>query len=183
MGENEILAQLRTRSETAIDALRQAYGDRLYGIAYNILGNHRDAEEVVSDTYLAVWNRIPPETPESLAGFVYKIGKHLALKKRRYLEAQKRGDGYDLCLEELADSLSGDTLETRIDARELGRALNRFLKTLNEENRNLFLRRYWFGDSIKDLAKAQGLSENTLSVRLSRLRDRLRKHLNEEGLL
>ena len=149
----------------------------------NILGNPQDAEEAVNDTYMALWNAIPPERPDPLAGYVHRTGRNVALKKYRHRAAQKRSTQYEVSLKELSDILPGPSIEELLDARELGQAIDRFLDTISKENRVLFLRRYWFGDSVKHLAKATGMSENTVSVRLSRLRSQLKVYLAEkEGL-
>ena len=182
MEDQQILELLHQRSETAITALRQRFGIRLYQTAYNILGSHPDAEEVTNDTYLALWDAIPPEQPNNLAGFVYQIGRNLALKRLRYLTAEKRDSRSNLSLDELAFAIGCDSPEETINTQELAQSLNRFLGTLSKENRDLFLRRYWFGDSVSDLAAATGLRENALSVRLLRLRNKLKQHLQKEGL-
>ena len=182
MEDKKILELLWNRVEAALDALDQKFGKRLLHTALNILGDRRDAEEAVSDTYLALWNAIPPEYPDPLAGYVHRTGRNIALKKYRYLTAKKRAAQYDLCLEELSDILPAPSMEEFLDARELGRSIDRFLDTLSRENRVLFLRRYWFGDSIRHLSKTFGISENTLSVRLSRIRSQLKDYLNKEGL-
>ena len=181
MEDQKIIKLLWDRAESAIEALAKKFGKRLMAIAMNILGNARDAEECVNDTYLAVWNAIPPAKPDPLAGYVMRTGRNLALKKLRENTAQKRDSRYDLSLDELAEALSGGTLEEFIEAQELGRAIDRFLDTLNKENRILFLRRYWFGDSVKELAAAFSMTENAVSVRLSRIRDKLRDFLIKEG--
>lgn len=183
MEDKKILELLWNRIERALDALAKKFGKRLMHTALNILGDPLDAEEAVNDTYLALWNAIPPEHPDPLAGYVHRTGRNVALKKYRYLNAQKRSTQYTLSLEELSDILPSPSMEELLDARELGRAIDCFLDTLSKENRILFLRRYWFGDSIQHLAKAAALSENTLSVRLSRIRTRLKDYLCKEGLL
>lgn len=168
------------RSESAITELAKAFGRRLYLTALNIIGIREDAEESVSDTYLAVWNAIPPKQPEPLAPFVYKTGRNIALKRLRFNTAQKRG-GYDVSLDELSACIAGPDLWETLDARALGRAMDAFLDTLSISSRVMFLRRYWFGDSVKDIATAFDLTENTVSVRLSRVRDKLKLYLTEEG--
>lgn len=183
MEDKKILELLWNRIESVLDALAKKFGKRLMYTALNILGDPLDAEEAVNDTYLALWNAIPPNRPDPLAGFVHRTGRNVALKKYRHLSAQKRSTQYALSLEELSDILPAPSMEEALDARELGRAIDRFLDTLSRENRILFLRRYWFGDSIRQLAKAAGLSENTLSVRLSRIRSRLKDYLVKEGFL
>lgn len=181
MDDKKILELLWDRVESALDALANKFGKRLLYTAMNILADPQDAEEAVNDTYLALWNSIPPERPDPLAGYVHRTGRNIALNKRRYLTAQKRSSEYDLSLEELSGILPGPSFEERMDAREMGRSIDRFLGTVSKENRILFLRRYWFGDSIRHLAKTRGLSENAISVRLSRLRAGLKNHLKKEG--
>lgn len=182
MEDKQILELLWNRVEGVLDALAQKFGKRLHHTAMNILGNRQDAEEAVNDTYLALWNAIPPEKPDPLAGYVHRTGRNVALKKFRYLTAQKRSTQYEVSLEELSGILPAPSLEEMLDARELGQAIDRFLDTVSRENRILFLRRYWFGDSIKHLSKATGISENTISVRLSRLRAQLKDYLYKEGI-
>ncbi len=181
MEDKQILALLLARAERAIEELAAKFGRRLRATALNILGSIRDAEESVSDTYLAIWNAIPPKEPDPLAGFVYKTGRNLALNRLRASTAQKRNGTYDLSLEELAGCIPGPALEEQVEARELGLAIDAFLATLSRENRNLFLRRYWFGDSVRDIARNFGLRENTVSVRLGRIRAQLKDHLTKEG--
>ncbi len=180
MEDKKIIELLWERVEAALDAIAKKFGKRLLRTAMNILGNPQDAEEAVNDTYMALWNAIPPERPDPFAGYVHKTGRNVALKKYRFLTAQKRNTQYDLSLEELAGILPGPSFEELVDARELGRAIDRFLDTVSKENRVLFLRRYWFGDSVKSLARAMELSENTTAVRLSRLREQLKQYLKDK---
>lgn len=181
MDDLTIIKHLWDRAEQALDLLARRFGRRLMQTARNILGNHEDAEETVNDTYLAVWNTIPPQRPNPLAAFVYKIGRNLALKRYRSNTAARRDGTYDLSLDELAGCIPGQALEETVEARELGRAIDGFLDTLSADNRNLFLRRYWFGDSVKDAARAFDLSESAAAVRLSRIRNQLKDYLIKEG--
>ena len=181
MEDARIIALLFARAESAVDALAQRFGKRLYQTARNILGIHEDAEEAVSDTYLAVWNAIPPGKPDPLAGFVYKTGRNIALRKLRDSTARKRDSRLDVPLQELEGCLPGQDLLQAVTARELGWQINAFLADQTPENRAMFLRRYWFGDSVKDIAKAFSLTENVVSVRLSRLRGKLKDRLIQEG--
>lgn len=181
MEDKKIIRLLFQRAEQALDMLARRFGARLLLTARNILADRRDAEECVSDTYLAIWNAIPPQEPDPLAGFVYKTGRNLALKRLRHETAQKRDSRYDLSIEELAGCLAGGSLEEELSARELGLAIDRFLDTLPRDSRIIFLRRYWFGDSVKEIAGALGHSEGAVSVRLSRTRDKLRTYLEQEG--
>ena len=149
----------------------------------NILGNHADAEETVNDTYLALWNSIPPEQPDPLTPYVYRVGKNLALKKHRDSTAQKRDSRYDVSLDELGECMAGSSLEDAFDARLLGCAIDDFLTRQTQQNRIIFLRRYWFGDSVKEIAALYAMSSGSVSIRLMRLREALKEHLTKEGFL
>lgn len=180
MEDTRILDLLWARAESAIGALAEQFGARLYRTAINILGNSQDAQECVNDTYLALWNAIPPKRPEPLAGFVHRVGRNTALNRLRQDTAQKRSGAYDLSLEELAGCIPGGSFEEAWDARVLGQTIDAFLATLSRENRVIFLRRYWFGDAVKDIARHFGMTENAVSVRLSRLRASLKDYLIKE---
>ena len=182
MEDRQILTLLWQRAEGAIPALAQKFGNLLYRIAHNLLGSAQDAEECVNDTYLAVWNSIPPNRPEPLQPYVCRIGRNIALNRLRSAAAQKRS-GYEIPLEELEGCLSGASLEDEIDARLLGRAIDRFLDTVPQSSRVIFLRRYWFGDSIQLIARDRAMTPNAVSVQLSRIRQKLRTYLTEEGFL
>lgn len=181
MDDVTMIELLWARAENAISALTDRFGQRLYHIAMNILSSPPDAEECVNDTYLAIWNAIPPRRPEPLAGYVYKTGRNQALKKLRTLTAQKRNSRYDLSLEELSGCIPAPALEETVDARALGQAIDHWLDTQTKTNRAIFLRRYWFGDSAKEIAAAFGLRVNAVEVRLSRMRSKLKGYLIEEG--
>lgn len=181
MDDQKILKLLYSRVESAIDALRTRFDKPLRRIAMNILEDPQDADEAVSDTYLALWEAIPPANPSPLSTFVYKVGRNTALKLLRTRSAQKRCSRYDLSLDELAGILPTQTLEEQLDAKLLGQAIDKFLDTLDKESRILFVRRYWFGDSIQDLAANFALSQGAVSVRLHRIRNRLKDYLNKEG--
>lgn len=179
MEDESILELLWQRSEQAIGALAQRFGQRLYGIAMNLLGDRQDAEECVSDTYLAIWNAIPPKRPEPLAPYVWRTGRNIALNRLRSNTAQKRS-GYELSLDELAGCIPAPCQE---NSRALGQAMDAWLDTIDKKNRIIFLRRYWFGESVKDIAAELSMKENAVSVRLSRLRDSLHNYLTKEGFL
>lgn len=177
MEDHQLLTLLWQRSEGAIGALAQQFGRLIYQIAHNLLGNERDAEECVNDTYLAVWNSIPPKRPEPLRPYICRIGRNIALNRLRSNTAQKRG-GYEISLEELAGCIPAPCME---DGQALGRTMDAWLDSLNKDNRAIFLRRYWFGDSVKDIANAFNMKETAVSVRLNRLRDSLKAYLVKEG--
>ena len=181
--DNRILKLLWDRQEQGLEEMAAAYGQRLYGIAYNILGNRHDAEECVNDTYMALWNTIPPQRPDPLIAYACRVGRNIALNRLRSDSAQKRDSRYDLSLDELAGCIPGASLEHVMDGRILGQSINKFLATLPKMSRIIFLRRYYFGDSVKKIAGSLSLSENTVSVRLNRIREKLRKFLEKEELL
>ena len=180
MEDRLIIDLLWQRSDEAIPALSEKFGHRLQRLARNILPNPLDAEECVSETYFALWNTIPPQRPNPLAPYALRICKNIAVSRLRANLAGKRS-GYEVALDELSEAIGSQTLEEAIAARELGQSIDRFLGTLNTENRVIFLRRYWYGDSISEIAQRVSLSENTVYVRLSRSRAKLREYLKKEG--
>lgn len=182
MEDYTLLNMLFNRQDSVLQALLDRFGKRLYRTAYNILGSKEDADEVVNDALLALWNAIPPARPDPLEGYVQRTGRNIALKKLRHQTAQKRNDRYDTALEELYGCLPGEQFEDRVNARLLGQAIDRFLDTLPKTGRILFLRRYWYGDCVRELAKEFGITENALTVRLSRIRSQLRDYLIKEEL-
>lgn len=175
MDDKRLLQLLFDRAEAVFEALAQRFGQRLTQTARNILESNEDAEECVNDTYLALWNAIPPARPDPLAPYVYRTGKNIALDRLRARNAQKRG-GYVLSLEELSRGVPAPSRD-----QELGRGLNQWLHTLSRLDRTIFLRRHWFGDSAKDIAKSLAMTEGAVSVRLHRLKKQLKAYLTKEG--
>ncbi len=182
MEDKKILELLWARAETAIAALEKAYGKLLHRIAINILGLPEDAQECVNDTYLAIWNAIPPARPEPLSPYVCRTGRNIALTRLRNDRAQKRFSPYTLSIDELSEVLPDSSMEERLSARALGQAIDAFLAQQSRENRILFLRRYWFGDRVQDAAKLLGIAPNVAYVRLSRMRSDLKEYLKREEL-
>lgn len=182
MCDKEIVALFWARSEQAIQMLDEAYGASCTRLAKNILQSDADTEECVNDAYLALWNQIPPARPNPLAAYVLRVVRNLALKRYHHERAHKRLSRYDVALDELSDCIGTDTLEQTVSARELTRLLEAFLDTLERDSRVLFVRRYWYADSIADLAERFHISANLVSVRLSRVRGRLRNYLMKEGI-
>ena len=135
MEDKKIVQLLFERAENAISELSTKFGKQLYRIAYNILENQSDAEECINDTYFALWNAIPPVSPNPLAPYVYRTGRNTALKRLHKDTAKKRDSRYDVSLEELNSCLPGGDMGQIIDARELGRAIDRFLESKSRESR------------------------------------------------
>lgn len=184
MEDNQILGFFNTRNERAIEETQLKYGKLCRKIAAGVLGNAQDAQECENDTYLALWDSIPPAEPQSFVGYVCKTARNLALKKYSYNTAKKRNSHYDACLDELEDCLSaGTTPEQEIEAKETARVIEEFLNGLSAENRFIFMSRYWFSDSYADIAEGSGISEKNVSVRLTRIRADLRKFLEEKEIM
>ena len=183
MTDAEIIALFFERSEQAISELDRRHGRAVWRLAENILGNPQDTEECVSDTYLAAWNAIPPARPAPLRTYVCRIARNLATKRYHANSAQKRSSQYDLALDELAECIPGRVdVEDSLAAKELTKTLTRFLDSLSYEDRFLFIRRFWYADSLTAIAEMTGKSYNTVSVRLHRIREKLRKQLIKEGV-
>lgn len=181
MDDNMILTLFWNRDESGIAAIAYKYGQCLSSIAKNILMNAQEVEECVNDTYLALWNTIPPQRPKPLLSYAARITRNHALKQLRARNALRRRCDYDLSLDELAECIGHRSLEEEMSVRQLGQCINAFLGTLKTEHCQLFLRRYWFGDSITQLAEAFHKSENAISIQLTRIRNKLREYLIQEG--
>lgn len=180
--DGKIIELFFARAEQAIAELSAKYGTVCSRIARNILKNDLDAEECVNDTYLAAWNTIPPQKPNPLRTYIFRIARNIAIAKYHANTSAKRNSYYDAALEELENCLrASSAVEQEIAASELSRQIDRFLATLDEESQMLFVRRYWYSDSISDLAERFHTSNNNVSVRLSRIRNKLKIHLQKEG--
>ena len=150
----------------------------------NVLNNRQDAEESVNAAYLGVWNTVPPQKPQSLSAYVGKIVKNISLDRYSASNAIKRSSNYGAAFSELEDCLSSvDTLEDEYNSNELRESINDFLALLDKESRVLFVRRYWYSDSVAEIAGRLGITENNTRVKCSRLRERLRKYLAEKEAL
>ena len=183
MDDREIVALYLNRNESAIWESQQKYGAYCNTIARNITGCTEDAEECVSETWFKAWNAIPPQRPTFLKAFLGKITRNLALDSVRRKTAESRGGGVvPLVLDELAECLpSRDSVEAQVDARELGRAISAFVRQLKQRDGNLFLRRYFYMDSLEDAAAFVGMSPKNAAVSLHRTRKRLEEYLRKEG--
>lgn len=182
MEDSKIIDLFYARSEQAIIELSKKYGAVCRKVAGNILNNRLDAEECINDAYLGVWNTVPPRSPDPLLAYVCRIVRNLSIMKYHSNTAAKRNSFYDVALDELEECLASETtVEIEITARELSGLLDRFLETLDQENRVMFVRRYWYSDSVSEIAERFHMSSNNVSVRLSRIRGRLKKFLKNEG--
>ena len=180
--DSKIIELFFARVEQAIVELSAKYGTVCGRIARNILKNDLDAEECVNDTYLAAWNTIPPQKPNPLRTYIFRIVRTISIARYHANTSVKRNSYYDVALDELENCLATAlTVEQEISAKELSLQIDRFLDTLDKENRVMFVRRYWYSDSITDLAEMFQISNHNVSVRLSRTRDKLKTHLKKEG--
>lgn len=183
MDDAKIVQMYFDRDKQAILATADKYGNYCTSIAKNILGNQEDAEECVNDTYLNTWNAIPPHRPKILATFLGKIVRNLALNRYKHNAAEKRGGGeLQAVLDELGDCVSGrDDVEQAYEYTELVAAINTFLSTMPTKKRNIFVCRYWYADSISDIAARYNMTCFAVSMMLNRLRRKLLNYLTDRG--
>lgn len=181
--DSRIIELFCERSEQAILELSRKYGSICGRVAGNILNNRLDTEECLNDAYLGVWNSIPPQKPNPLLSYVCRVVRNLAIKRYHANTAAKRNSAYDIALDELENCFPAPvTVEDEFNAKELARMIDRFLETLDKRNRMMFVRRYWYSDSIADIAELFHTSSHNVSVRLCRTREKLKKYLIKEGV-
>lgn len=183
MEDNRIIQLFWSRDQRAITAAAEQYSGYCATIARSILCSVEDAEECVNDTWLAAWNAIPPHRPESLAAFLGKLTRNIALNRLKHDRADKRG-GVDrpVPLDELTEIVSDtDTTEDECDRRALLDAINAWLAGLTPTKRAIFIRRCWYFEPVTEIAARYGMRENTVSATLRRLRASLRHYLTERG--
>lgn len=183
MDDTQIVRLYWDRNEQALTATADKYGRYCASIAENILDSKEDAEECVNDTYMSAWNAIPPRRPNILSTFLGKITRNLSLNRYKYMTADKRDGGKaPAVFDEIAELVSGtDSVEQEINRRELVNAIDAFLDELPADKRGIFVSRYWYFDSIPVIASRFGMTENHVSVALSRIRSKLYKYLIERG--
>ncbi len=179
----EIVRLFTERDETAVSAAMAKYKNYCMKIALNILRSREDAEECVNDAFLKAWELIPPHKPQTLSTFLGKITRNLAISRYRQTFAEKRGSGETaLAFEELSEIVSGNAdVQGKAERQELLGEINAFLRRLPERQRNIFIRRYWFCESIRGIAESFSISESNVSVILNRVRQKLREHLRKRG--
>ncbi len=183
MEDEAIVTLYWQRSEEAIARTDQKYGRYCHAIAYNILQDHQDSDECVNDTYLSLWEIIPPRRPSLLSALLAKITRNHALDRCKYNRAEKRGGGQvALALDELSECV-GKSEEDYLEGRALTELLNNFLTELPQKSREVFLLRYWYICSVKQIGDKLGLSESNVKMTLLRSRKQLRSLLEKEGIL
>lgn len=184
MQDAQIIDLFFQRSETAIAELDRKYGKLLAQLARRYLINERDAEECLNDTYLAVWNSVPPNRPFALSGYICKILRNQAITKYHANTAKKRSLACEVSLEELETCIpSAASVEDTLNTQILTEAITHFLDQLPQENRVIFVQRYWFLADYETIAKQTGLTVKNVSVRLTRMRNQLKRYLVDEGVI
>lgn len=184
MEDEAIVALYFARSEQAIQETERKFGGYCYSIAKNILTDREDAEECVSDTYLAAWNTIPPKHPRLLGAFLGRITRYISIDRWRKRTSLKRGGGeMVLALEELEDCASPDSVETAVERKQAAQAMNEFLGSLPEAEREVLLCRYWYLDSIEQISHATGYTPSKVKSMLYRTRSKLKQHMEQGGLI
>lgn len=180
MDDRQIVSLFFERSEQAIAELSEKYGDLCLKIAGNILNDPQDAEECVNDAYLGAWNSIPPQNPNPLRSYVCRIVRNISLKRLRANSTVKRGSRFEVSLSELENCIPDNSFEDHLSASELTAQINAFLSALNCDDRIMFIKRYWFSESLAEIADTFGITQHNVSVRLSRIRRKLHQYLNRE---
>lgn len=181
MDEKQIIALFFQRSEDAIEQAQTVYGPMCRRIALRMLGSEEDAQECLNDTWHSLWDAIPPEKPVFLRAYIARITRNLAMKRLIRQKAEKR-TAATVSFEELSQCIPDrETVESVVEGKELVRAIDAFLDTLEERERNLFLRRYWFFDSVKELSRQFHMSESNVKVTLYRIRNQLKDYLAKEA--
>ena len=184
MDDLKIVELFNARDEDAISAISDKYGKYCFLVAKNILANDQDAEECVNDTWLKVWNTIPPACPTHMRAFVAKITRNLALDRYRADSAQKRGGGeMTVALSEIEEVIDNElSFDSELERKRLADCIDRFLYSLSEKERNIFIRRYFFIEAIKNIASRYSMTENGVAKVLSRTRQKMRNFLESEGI-
>ena len=182
MEDIKIIELYLERNELAITETDLKYGRLCHSIAYNILNNASDSEECVNDTYNGVWNAIPPTRPNNFMAFVCKIARNLSLKRLEYLTREKRSENMLISLNELESVLPDQSYDPNISDEAVGRLINRFLLEQKEDIRNVFIRKYFFFNSIKEISKRYSFSESKVKNMLFNTRNRLKDYLTKEGI-
>ena len=182
MEDRKIIELFLARNEDAIRFTADSYGTRLFSMADNILRNHQDAEESVSDTYMRAWDTIPPQRPRHFFAYVAKICRHFALDKLDWKHAVKRKADVICLTQEMENCIPDRIRDSELESRELGRLLDTFLKSQAPENRMVFMRRFWYSDSIAEIAGRYGISEAAVQKRITRTKAKLAAFLEQEGI-
>ena len=182
MDDQKIIELYFDRNEQAITETDMKYGKLCHSIAYNILSNREDSEECVNDTYIGVWNSIPPTRPDNFMAFVCRIARNLSLKRLEFLKREKRSADVILSLDELSAVLPDERYAPDVSDEDVGRLISQFLRTQKEDVRNVFIRKYYFFDSVKEIAERYSFTESKVKNMLFYTRNKLKDYLIKEGV-
>jgi len=182
MDDQQIIDLYFDRNEQAITETDVKYGKLCHSIAYNILSNREDTEECVNDTYIGVWNAIPPTRPNNFMAFVCRIARNLSLKRLEFLKREKRSADVILSLDELSAVLPDERYAPDVSDEDVGRLISQFLRTQKEDVRNVFIRKYYFFDSVKEIAERYSFTESKVKNMLFYTRNKLKDYLIKEGV-
>lgn len=180
--DDEIIELYWKRDPKAIEETQTHYGEKLGRLSFGILENREDAQECVNDTYLRTWNSIPPTRPQFLFAYLAKICRFLCFDVLDHKNAQKRSALVVELTHEMQQCIPDSRNEDKVQGEQIGQNITAFLRTQSKQDRLLFMKRYWYGVSIKDLAQQMQISESSAKVRLHRIRGRLKKYLESEGI-
>lgn len=182
MTDSQIIALFWDRNEDAIRETDAAYGRRLYAISNQILCQRQEAEESVSDTYMKAWETMPPQKPLYFFAYLAKICRNFSLARLQWNSAAKRSAEIVSLTQEMAECIPDRRMEQQLEREALGQLLNRFLEGLSRDNRLIFLRRYWYADSVREIADRYGITESKVKTQLHRTRKTLQLFLEKEGI-
>ena len=182
MTDSQIIALFWERNEDAIRQTDAVYGRKLYAISHKILRSRQDAEESVSDTYMRAWETIPPQKPNYFFAYLAKICRNFSLSKLQWNAAAKRNAEVVSLTQEMETCIPDRSHDRKLDGEEIGRVLNRFLDGIGVESRLIFMRRYWYTDSIAEIAARYHISQSKVKTQLHRTRNKLQLFLEKEGI-
>ena len=182
--DQQLIKLFFDRSDKAICHLADKYEKSMYTISYNILQNRQDAEECVNDSYLSLWNAIPPARPDPLYSFVCRVTRNISLTRYKYNSAYKRDRANQVSFEEIADCFPADSdVTAEMEKEEITKILNMWLDTLNKDNLYIFMRRYWYMDSVSDISTNMQITQAAVYLRIDRMKKSLYKYLTERGVV
>ena len=182
MEDQKIIELYFKRNEQAIKETDTKYGKLCRSIAYNILNNLEDSEECVNDTYVSIWNAIPPTKPNNFMAFICKVTRNLSLKRLKFMNREKRSADMLVSLDELEAVLSDENSVADLNDEDIGKLISSFLRSQKEDSRNVFIRKYYFFDSITEIAKRYSFTESKVKNMLFYTRNKLKDYLIKEGV-
>ena len=184
MEDSSIIDLIFAREENAIEEMEKKYGILGNSIAWNILRDTEDVKECLNDSYLALWNQIPPKIPDSLQAYFCRVVRNTAFNKKRTKHAEKRFSAETVCFDELAECIAAKSdMAKEMEQKEITKVIERFLDSLKKEERVLFVKRCWLCERVKDIAAEMGISQRHASVKLGRIRGKLKRYLEKEDWL